>query len=201
MRRFTSVITAVVVMAAMVVMTAAPVLGQAALTEAGDTVVISKPEQGAAFIDLVPVQACLLDDQGRMFFRVINQGRVWTAPATTTTVTLSTGGAPFRTDFPTDSIPPGGFVDLTLGAGPADLGARVVGFAVTADSTNQVGELDETNNLVGWTCTDKAGGEPATVPSTGGLSPEWLYGMFGAAVVLVSVSFTAAIFGLRRTRA
>ena len=90
---------------------------------------------------------------------------------------------------------------MTLGAGPADLGAQVVGFAVTADSTNQVGELDETNNVVGWACTDNAGGEPATVPSTGGLSPEWLYGMFGAAVVLVSVSFTAAIFGLRRTRA
>jgi hypothetical protein len=193
MRRFILIIAAATTMAAMAVVTAPPVLGQDIGAGAGET--------EAAFIDLVPVQACLLDDQGGMVFRVMNQGHVSTAPATTTTVTLSAGGAPFeRIYFPTDPIPPGGFVDLALGAGPADLGAQVVGFAITADSTDQVGELDKGNNTVGWVCSDTVGGGPA-LPSTGGLSPEWLYAMFAAAGVLVSASFVAGIFGLRRIRA
>lgn len=190
MRRSISSITAAAMMAAIAVVTAAPAPGQEA---------VSEPGRGteAAFIDLVPVQECLLDEQGGMVFRIINQGRVRTAPATTTTVTLSTGGAPFSPiGFATDPIPPGGFVDLALGVGPEALGAGVVGFAITADSADQAGELDERNNTVGWVCSDRAG----ALPGTGGLSPEWLYAMFAAAGVLVSASFTAVIFGLRRIK-
>jgi hypothetical protein len=194
MRRSILSIMGAAIVAAMAMVTAPPVLGQ-------DIVAASGPQQeaGGAFIDLVPVKACLLDDQGGMVFRVTNQGRLWTAPATTTTVSLSTGGASWHIDFPTNPIPPGGSVDLALGAGPADLGARVVGFAITADSTDQVSELDERNNTVGAACIAGAGGGP-TLPNTGGLSPEWLYAMFAAAGVLVSASFTAGIFGLRRNR-
>ncbi len=203
MRRSILSIATAAMMAAIAVVAAAPVLGQDIAVGAGDTVTVWEPERGneAAFIDLVPVRECLLDERGGMVFRVINQGRVWTAPVTTTTVTLSTGGAPLPPiGFATDPIPPGGFVDLALGVGPADFGAHVVGFAITADSTNQVGELDERNNTVGWACSDMAGGQP-TLPGTGGLSPEWLYAMFAVAGVLVSASFTAVIFGLRRIRA
>jgi hypothetical protein len=200
MRRFIlRSITAAAVMAAMAVVSASPVLGQNLIAGPGDPVAASQPKAGteAGFIDLVPVQQCLLDNQGGMVFRVINQGRGWTAPATTTAVAVSTGGAPFHVDFPTAPIPQGGFVDLSLGAGPASLGAHVVGFAITADSTNQVSELDKSNNTVGGSCSDMAGGGP-TLPSTGGLSPEWLYVMFGAGGLLISASFTAGIFGLRR---
>jgi hypothetical protein len=108
------------------------------------------------------------------------------------------GPSPLPVDLPTGPIPQGGFVDLALGVGPADLGAHVVGFAITADSINQVGELDERNNTVGWTCSDRA--DEPRLPSTGGLSPEWLHAVFAIAGVLVSASFTAGIFGLRRIR-
>ena len=123
----------------------------------------------------------------------MNQGRNLTAPATTTTVAVSTGGALFHVDFTTAPIPPGGFVDLPLGAGPESLGAHVVGFAITADSTNQVAELDKRNNVVGWWCGDRA-----TLPSTGCLSSEWLYAMFATRAVLVSASVTAGVFCPRR---
>lgn len=156
MRRSILTVTAAVMMTAMVLMTTTPVLGQSITAGAGDTGAFSDPEQEAeaAFIDLVPVQDCLLDDQGGMVFRVMNQGRVWTAPTTITRVTLSTGGATLAPiDFPTDPIPPGGFVDLPLGAGPESFGADVVGFAISADATDQADELDEGNNTVGWACT------------------------------------------------
>jgi hypothetical protein len=138
MRRFILTITAAAMVAAMAVVTASPVLGQDLVAGTGNPVALSQPkgETQAGFIDLVPVQQCLLDAQGGMVFRVINQGFLWTAPATTTTVAVSTGGAPFRVDFPTAPISPGGFVDLSLGDGPASLGVHVVGFAITADSTN-----------------------------------------------------------------
>ncbi|MCA1731720.1 MAG: hypothetical protein LC751_20650 [Actinobacteria bacterium] len=199
MRRFILTITAAAMMAAMTVVTASPVLGQDLVAGTGNLVALSQPkgETEAGFIDLVPVQQCLFDAQGGMVFRVINQGLLWTAPATTTTVAVSTGGAPFHVDFPTAPIPPGGFVDLSLGDGPASLGVHVVGFAVTADSTNQVVELNKRNNTVGGSCSDRVGGGP-TLPNTGGLSPEWLYAMFAAGGVLVSASLTAGIFGLRR---
>ena len=108
MRSSISITVTVVVMAAMVAVTAAPALGQDAVGSSGDTAVIAQAgqEAEAPFIDLVPAQRCLLDDQGGIVFRIMNQGRVWTAPATTTTVTLSTGGAPFHVDFPTAPIPP-----------------------------------------------------------------------------------------------
>jgi hypothetical protein len=200
MRRFILIITVAVMVSAIAVVTASPVLGQNLVAgDAGNPVALSqsKGETEAGFIDLVPVQQCLLDEQGGMVFRVMNQGRGWTAPATTTTVAVSTGGAPFHVDFPTAPIPPGGFVDLPLGAGPASLGAHVVGFVITADSTNQVGELDKRNNVVGWSCSDRVG-VGATLPSTGGLSSEWLYAMFAAGGVLVSASLTAGVVGLRR---
>lgn len=201
MRRFISTITAAAFVAAITLVVAPPVLGQNLVAGANDAASVSEPEQGTegAFTDLVPVQECLLDDQGGIVFRVVNQGRGWPAPATTTSVTLSTGGAPFHIDLPTAPVPPGGYVDLALGIGPADLGASVVGFAVTADSTEQVGELNEANNTVGGACSDRASGA-STLPGTGGLSPGWLYAMFGAAGVLVSAGFTAGIFGLRRVR-
>jgi hypothetical protein len=199
MRRFILTITAAAMMAAMAMVTASPVLGQNLVAGAGDPVALSQPkaETQAGFIDLVPVQQCLWDAQGGMVFRVMNQGFLWTAPATTTAVSVSTGGAPFHVDFPTAPIPPGGFVDLSLGAGPASLGAHVVGFAITADSINQVGELNKLNNTVGGYCSDSAG-VGTRLPSTGGLPLDWLYAIFAAGVVLVSASFTTGIFGLRR---
>ena len=202
MRRFILGIVTAAVMVGALIVDASPVLGQDIVAGPASMAAVSNPQQeaGAAPIDLVPVKACLLDERGGMVFRVMNQGRAWSAPATTTTVSLSIGEAPWHIDFPTNPIPPGGFVDLALGAGPADLGARVVGFAITADSTNQVEELNKANNTVGGTCIAGAGGQ-ATLPSTGGLSPEWLYGMFAAAGALVSAIFTAGIFGLRRIRA
>ena len=196
-------ITAAAMMGALTLVTASPVLGQGLGAGAGTPTPAFQPnaQTQAGFIDLVPVQQCLLDAQGGMVFRVVNQGQGLTAPATTTTVSVSTGGAPFRVDFPTAPIPPGGFVDLSLGAGPASLGAPVVGFAITADSTNQVSELNKINNTVGWWCSsDMVGGVGTLLPSTGGLSDEWLYALIAVSGVLVSTSFTAGVFGLRRRR-
>jgi hypothetical protein len=205
MRRFIlRSITAAAMMGAITLGTASSALGQDLVAGAGVPAPAFQPnaQTQAGFIDLVPVQQCLLDAQGGMVFRVVNQGQGLTAPATTTTVSVSTGGAPFHVAFPTAPIPPGGFVDLSLGAGPASLGASVVGFAVTADSTNQVNELNKINNTVGGWCSSAmaGGGVGTTLPSTGGLSPEWLYAMFAISGVLVSTSFTVGVFGLRKRR-